>query len=53
MIKDMEHHQDDKTVLLDHQGHGPDSRPLTDFAAPPRIEQLDARMVYAAVSLSI
>lgn len=48
MIKDMEHHQDDKTVLLDRQGHGPDSRPLTDFAAPPRFEQLEARMIYAA-----
>lgn len=48
MIKDMEHHQDDKTVLLDHQGHGPDSRPLTDFAAPPRFEQLEERMIYAA-----
>ena len=50
MIKDMEHHQDDKTVLLDHQGQGPDSRPLTDFAAPPRLEQLGARMIYAAQS---
>lgn len=48
MIKDMEHHQDDKTVLLDRQGHGPDSRPLTDFAAPPRFEQLEERMIYAA-----
>lgn len=48
MIKDMEHHQDDKTVLLDHQGHGPDSQPLTDFAAPPRFEQLEERMIYAA-----
>lgn len=48
MIKDMEHHQDDKTVLLDRQGHGPDSRPLTDFAAPPRFEQLSERMIYAA-----
>src|SRR5471032_1066072 len=48
MIKDMEHHQDDKTVLLDRQGRGPDSRPLTDFAAPPRFEQLEERMIYAA-----
>ena len=48
MIKDMEHHQDDKTVLLDRQGHGPDSRPLTDFSAPPRFEQLEERMIYAA-----
>jgi len=48
MIKDMEHHQDDKTVLLDRQGRGPDSQPLTDFAAPPRFEQLEERMIYAA-----
>ncbi|KAF1019748.1 MAG: hypothetical protein GAK37_03659 [Pseudomonas sp.] len=48
MIKDMEHHQDDKTVLLDRQGNGPDSQPLTDFAAPPRFEQLEERMIYAA-----
>ncbi|WP_321864769.1 type IVB secretion system protein IcmH/DotU [Pseudomonas paraveronii] len=48
MIKDMEHHQDDKTVLLDRQGRGPDVQPLTDFAAPPRFEQLEERMIYAA-----
>ncbi|MFL1552457.1 type IVB secretion system protein IcmH/DotU [Pseudomonas sp. D47] len=48
MIKDMEHHQDDKTVLFDRQGHGSDSRPLTDFTAPPRFEQLEERMIYAA-----
>ena len=48
MIKDMEHHQDDKTVLLDRQGHGPAQSPLTDFAAPPRFEQLEERMIYAA-----
>jgi type VI secretion system protein ImpK len=48
MIKDREHPQDDKTVLLDRQGHGPDSQPLTDFAAPPRFEELAERMIYAA-----
>ncbi|MCK9796805.1 hypothetical protein BK634_28955 [Pseudomonas chlororaphis] len=48
MIKDMEHQQDDKTVLLDRQGHGPAQSPLTDFAAPPRFEQLEERMIYAA-----
>ncbi|MFJ7316393.1 type IVB secretion system protein IcmH/DotU [Pseudomonas sp. NPDC098747] len=48
MIKDMEHQQDDKTVLLDRQGQGPASSPLTDFAAPPRFEQLEERMIYAA-----
>lgn len=48
MTKDMEHRQDDKTVLLDRRGHEPDSSPLTDFAAPPRFEQLADRMIYAA-----
>ncbi|VVM52240.1 type IVB secretion system protein IcmH/DotU [Pseudomonas fluorescens] len=48
MIKDREHPQDDKTVLLDRQGHGPDSQPLTDFAEPPRFEELAERMIYAA-----
>ncbi|WPN32692.1 type IVB secretion system protein IcmH/DotU [Pseudomonas sp. P5_109] len=48
MIKDREHPQDDKTILLDRQGHGPDSQPLTDFAAPPRFEELAERMIYAA-----
>jgi type VI secretion system protein ImpK len=48
MIKDREHPQDDKTVLLDRQGHGPDSQSLTDFAAPPRFEELAERMIYAA-----
>jgi type VI secretion system protein ImpK len=48
MIESMEHHRDDKTVLLDHLGHRPDSVPLTDFAAPPRFEQMEERMIYAA-----
>ena len=48
MIKDTEFSQDDKTVLLDRQGDGPASSPLTDFAAPPRFEQLEERMIYAA-----
>ncbi|KPG99623.1 hypothetical protein AEQ67_10850 [Pseudomonas sp. RIT-PI-q] len=48
MIKDREHDQDDKTVLLDHQGHGPAQRPLTDFASPPRFEALAERMIYTA-----
>ncbi|NUU38167.1 type IVB secretion system protein IcmH/DotU [Pseudomonas sp. C2B4] len=48
MIKDTEYNQDDKTVLLDRQGHGPASGPLTDFATPPRFEQLEERMIYSA-----
>ena len=48
MIKNTEYSQDDRTVLLDRQGHGPASSPMTDFAAPPRFEQLEKRMIYAA-----
>ncbi|MBJ2350044.1 MULTISPECIES: type IVB secretion system protein IcmH/DotU [Pseudomonas] len=46
MDKDMP--QDDITVLLDFHGQRPASGPLTDAAAPPRIEQLEDRMIYAA-----
>jgi type VI secretion system protein ImpK len=45
---DRENPQDETTVLLDHHGQRPVSRPLTDAAAPPRVEQLQERMVYAA-----
>ena len=48
MIKDTEYHQDDKTVLLDRQGSGPVSGALTDSDAPPRFEQLEERMIFAA-----
>lgn len=48
MIKDMEYRQDDKTVLLDRQGHGPAQGNLTDSVAPPRFEQLEERMIYSA-----
>lgn len=48
MIKDTDYNQDDNTVLVDQLGHVPASSPLTDFAAPPRFEQLEKRMIYAA-----
>ncbi|MBM5461194.1 DotU family type IV/VI secretion system protein [Pseudomonas sp. P66] len=48
MSKDMEQHQDDKTVLLDRQGQGPAQGALTDFEALPRFEQLENRIIYAA-----
>ncbi|WP_442107730.1 type IVB secretion system protein IcmH/DotU [Pseudomonas sp. NUPR-001] len=48
MNNDVEHNQDDRTVLLDHQGNGPTQAPVTDVAASPRVEQLEQRMVYAA-----
>ncbi|WP_047226750.1 type IVB secretion system protein IcmH/DotU [Pseudomonas brassicacearum] len=45
---DKENPQDETTVLLDHHGQRPGSGPLTDAIPPPRIEQLQDRMVYAA-----
>ncbi|MBL0845610.1 type IVB secretion system protein IcmH/DotU [Pseudomonas mediterranea] len=45
---DKENPQDETTVLLDHHGQRPASQPLTDATAPPRIEQLQERMIYAA-----
>ncbi|WP_028239102.1 type IVB secretion system protein IcmH/DotU [Stutzerimonas azotifigens] len=47
-IKDMDYGQDDKTVILDRQGEAPAQSPLTDFSAPPKYEQLEERMIYAA-----
>lgn len=48
MTMEKEHSQDEKTVLLDRQGHGPAQGPVTDFASPPRFEQLEDRMIYTA-----
>ncbi|MBT2337560.1 MULTISPECIES: type IVB secretion system protein IcmH/DotU [Pseudomonas] len=45
---DKEDPQDETTVLLDHHGQRPISGPLTDAVAPPRMEQLQERMIYAA-----
>ncbi len=45
---DREYPQDEKTILLDRQGRGPAQGPITDFASPPRFEQLEDRMIYAA-----
>ena len=44
---DSEYTQDEKTVLLDRESHGPVQGPLTDFPTPPRYEQLEDRMIYA------
>ncbi|AVE04173.1 hypothetical protein CYL20_06310 [Pseudomonas palleroniana] len=44
---DSDYPQDEKTVLLDHEGRGPAQGPITDFPAPPRYEQLEDRMIYA------
>ena len=48
MIKDNDYRQDHKTVLVSRQGHGPASTPITDSTPPPRFEQLEERMIYAA-----
>ncbi|NVZ22039.1 type IVB secretion system protein IcmH/DotU [Pseudomonas costantinii] len=45
---DSEYPQDEKTVLLDHEGRGPTQGPITNFPSPPRFEQLEDRMIYAA-----
>lgn len=45
---DKENPRDETTVLLDHHGRPPVSGPLTDGDAPPRMEQLQERMIYAA-----
>ncbi|CAM3138902.1 type IVB secretion system protein IcmH/DotU [Pseudomonas fluorescens] len=48
MNMESEYPQDEKTVLLDRDGHGPAQGPITDFLSPPRFEQLEDRMIYAA-----
>lgn len=48
MIREMDYGQDDKTVILNRRGDAPAESPLTDFSAPPKFEQLEERMIYAA-----
>ncbi|MFN3357081.1 MAG: type IVB secretion system protein IcmH/DotU [Pseudomonas sp.] len=48
MTMDSEYPQDEKTVLLDRAGFAPAQAAITDFPSPPRFEQLEDRMVYAA-----
>ncbi|MFC6339990.1 DotU family type IV/VI secretion system protein [Pseudomonas sp. CCM 7891] len=48
MLMEREPLPDEKTVLLDRLGRAPEQGPITDFASPPRFEQLEDRMVYAA-----
>ncbi len=48
MIREMDYAQDDKTVILNRHGDTPAQSPLTDFSAPPKFEQLEERMIYAA-----
>ena len=48
MIREMDYGQDDKTVILNRRGDAPEESPLTEFSAPPKFEQLEERMIYAA-----
>ncbi|WP_025858374.1 type IVB secretion system protein IcmH/DotU [Pseudomonas sp. CHM02] len=48
MTRDSEYPQDEKTVLLDREGRGPVRGAVTDCPSPPRIEQLEDRMIYSA-----
>jgi type VI secretion system protein ImpK len=48
MIKEMDYQQDDQTVIVNRNGDLPAKTPLTDFAAAPRLEKIDQRMIYAA-----
>jgi len=48
MIKEMDYGQDDRTVIVNRAGEAPAQSPLTDFDTPPRFEQLEERMIYAA-----
>lgn len=47
MIKEMDYSQDDQTVILNRNGDLPAKTPLTDFSAPPKLEKIDQRMIYA------
>jgi type VI secretion system protein ImpK len=48
MIREMDYGQEDKTVILNRHGDAPAQSPLTDFSTPPKFEQLEERMIYAA-----
>lgn len=48
MTIDSEYSQDERTVLLDHEGRSPAQGAVTDTPSPPRFEQLEDRMIYTA-----
>ena len=48
MTIDSEYPPDEKTILLDREGHALAQRAMTDHPSPPRFEQLADRMIYAA-----
>ncbi|QJQ18876.1 DotU family type IV/VI secretion system protein [Pseudomonas sp. SK] len=48
MSKDMEHPQDDKTVLYNQDGSAPEGQALTALGSTARAEPLEQRMVYSA-----
>ena len=48
MTIDSEYSQDERTVLLDHDGCSPARGAVTDTPSPARFEQLEDRMIYTA-----
>lgn len=48
MIREMDYHQDDRTVIVNRQGSAAAQSPLTDCAASQKFDKLEERMVYAA-----
>jgi len=48
MNTEMDYQQDEPTVLVNKDGDRPHHEPLTDFAKPPRYEELEERLIYAA-----
>lgn len=48
MIREMDYHQDDHTVIVNRQGTSAAQSPLTDSAVPQKFDKLEERMVYAA-----
>ncbi len=48
MIREMDYHQDDHTVIVNRQGTSAAQSQLTDSAVPQKFDKLEERMVYAA-----
>ncbi|WOD09765.1 type IVB secretion system protein IcmH/DotU [Pseudomonas sp. NyZ704] len=48
MIREMDYHQDDHTVIVNRQGTSAAQSPLTDSVVPQKFDKLEERMVYAA-----
>ena len=46
MTRAMDYAKDDRTVILNRGGEAAAHSPLTDFATPPRYEQLEEPVSY-------